>query len=147
MDKYECTHCFYRSSYKYDLKRHIISRHGEASNYQCEQCQKYFHIQSRLDRHRPVHNVVPKLLYPCQQCDKSFLHLKRLKQHVQEVHEERGTRFQCSECTMAFYKFVSLKRHFFSVHRTERPFKCLFCSRDYKLKYNLDAHVRSVHVK
>lgn len=70
-----------------------------------------------------------------------------LKRHSVFKHEN-FRRFGCTftNCGRKFHNRVNLKRHENAVHEG-RPFKCPECTRDFKLKAVLDAHIQKTHVE
>ena len=53
---------------------------------------------------------------------------------------DRPRNFKCKICTYPFTKKEHLKRHVILVHRRIRPFKCLYCRRDFGTKQNQVTH-------
>lgn len=85
------------------------------------------------------------------ECAKCGVHIRgkmgNLKRHAIFKHENLR-RFQCTfpKCGRKFHNRVNLKRHEHAVHEG-RPFKCPQCTRDFKGKAYLDAHIQKTHTE
>lgn len=75
----------------YELKMHIINRHGETRAYadnplKCEICSKGFARKALLDRHQRMHTKENP--FPCDVCGKKFRHKFSVKAHVKKFHSD-----------------------------------------------------------
>jgi len=66
----------------------------------------------------------------------SSLNFKRIH------YRDQNAAFQCTECDKSFLTKIKLGYHMKNVHSTERPYKCRFCPKDFKVKKLLCEHER-----
>ena len=57
-----------------------------------------------------------------------------------------GGKYKCNTCDKVFPSPAQLKRHKI-VHSDERPFKCDFCEKSFRRKYDCSFHMKMVHIK
>jgi len=98
--------------------------------------------------HEATHKKEDPIL-PCRRCPATFPSMKILREHIKNNHVD--TIFSCDKCAN-FYNTksglethkqkVKLGVHMKNVHSTERPFKCRFCPKDYKVRKMLTEHER-----
>ena len=79
---------------------------------------------------------------PCDVCGISFRTRELLKQHQEREHSE-CPRFACETCGQRFGNNYHLKRH--EIIHTDEQYHCTMCSRRFKRKDGLDAHVAHMH--
>ncbi|XP_069363449.1 zinc finger protein 530-like [Maniola hyperantus] len=112
-----CEHCDYRSSYRWDLVKHLLIHTG-IKQYQCSQCPNNYYTVSNLREHeRVVHERV--LRYACDVCGKMFYDRTHLRRHVDSHSDIK--RFECEVCHSAFTRRCHWKKHLLKQHGITIP--------------------------
>ena len=124
------------------MKSHIPER-----NVECKMCHKIFKSLKYYLRHVNIskHACKPPEGYLCEICSKSFTTMGNLTVHKRS-HSNTRSHFICSTCGKTFIYQSSLSKHRL-VHSDNRPFKCIYCSSSFKVKYVLNQHVKMKHTK
>lgn len=107
---YVCELCGLSYKQPSSLGVHVRTSHSgdKEKRYQCEFCQKGFHIAGSLLRHRRIHT--DERPYACDQCEKSFRESSALKAHKRRQH--LGDRpYACDCCKKSFCTPTDLARH------------------------------------
>ncbi|XP_065363298.1 zinc finger protein 91-like [Calliphora vicina] len=78
----------------------------------------------------------------CNTCHEVFTKKKDYSLHIKQHGEER---YQCIQCCKFFPTRFRLKRHE-EIHIEIPTHKCSYCKRSYRVLYNLNRHIRSVHL-
>ncbi|OQR79327.1 hypothetical protein BIW11_00168 [Tropilaelaps mercedesae] len=90
-EEFKCRLCNYRSNFKHNLKRHILTHTGEVVKYfirtderpfACKFCGKTLRTTCHLRRHEAIHMRA----YNCHLCTLSFEQRSRLLAHVASQH-------------------------------------------------------------
>jgi hypothetical protein len=116
LKKFVCDLCFYPFYYKYDLKRHLL-------------------------RHELNHPFIPRKA-PIKR--ESFISPFFIRTpFYTEIHRNFGCSIE--SCRKHFASISQLRKHQNITHSENRPFKCCFCSKCFKVKSNLTRHIREVH--
>jgi len=84
-ENYECTVCGKGFKRKFDLGRHVKSRHLLEKPFHCEKCNLFFAQKSHLVSHETMVHMPPKSL-PCEHCDKTFTSVSNKNKHLRNVH-------------------------------------------------------------
>uniref|UniRef100_A0A1A8V8I2 WD repeat domain 16 n=1 Tax=Nothobranchius furzeri TaxID=105023 RepID=A0A1A8V8I2_NOTFU len=107
----------------------------------CPTCGKVFDRPSRVERHKPVHERKPKLLYHCEHCEKSFTQQEKLIRH-QNFHN-RTNEHPCPDCGKVFNRPSRLERHRRTHSRKPKvPHQCSFCAKTFVKHHKLLRHER-----
>ena len=134
--------CRYSCNRHSELNQHILV-HSNKKNIICDECNKQFHHNSRLLKHkRYVHsNDRP---FVCNQinCNKRFKTKAHLIQH--NLTHSSVKSFGCNKCDKRFKTFSDLNIHKKFVHTNIQPFVCpqSDCNKRFKRRYNLNQHKR-----
>lgn len=128
--------------------------------YQCWACDKRFSCHSQMKNHEVVHSDEKPFI--CEVCNRGFRRKYDMKRHVQLIHKMQATEesriyttrqansdhnqtmFDCTVCQKQFTCLSHLRNHEV-VHSEERPFKCSFCDKAFRRKYDKNRHVALVH--
>ena len=136
--KFSCHYegCNYTSSYKNNLKAHIIGIHDKARPFQCDQCDYRSAYPGSLKVHiKAVHRTEKP--YKCEQCNYSTVVISTLKNHINNVHNKQKP-FKCMMCDYCTSESSNLRRHVVNAHSKgssiqrhwkprEKSLKCDFC--------------------
>lgn len=110
----------------------------------CQKCDKVYSHQQSLQNHlKKCHGEQKGIHFMCSHCDRSFNSERKLKLH-QQVHlpEEEKLIHPCpiSDCDRKFTKSVNVQAHIKSVHVKERPYLCSNCGKNFSTKGALKEH-------
>ncbi len=116
---YNCTICSATFETRHKLCYHRKIKHTDKADNEpqlkCQQCQKTFSSQSRLERHAALHSGVKPVC--CEHCGQGFYTRGKLKQHVDVVHLKLATT-TCNLCQKSFCDLDGLREHKKRVHTT-----------------------------
>ncbi|KAH8692239.1 hypothetical protein BGW36DRAFT_43887 [Talaromyces proteolyticus] len=133
----------------------------------CSRCNKKFHLERELRKHRKAHLTDNQKPYPCPICGKAFLYPKDRTRHKASVHDDAkekerassSARFcpvsDCPRQEHGFSRSADLVRHLRTVHAKPEQqgivaYRCTSdnCPTPQKRWYRLDnlhLHIRRVH--
>ena len=106
-----------------------------------ESCGLIFSSSKKLLWHQEVHQRWPKR---CEFCQERFIHQSNLVKHIRTKHdaqymqEQEGNK-SCPVCFKVLLR-SSLPQHM-RIHSGVKPFKCCMCSKRFRVKCNLEAHM------
>ena len=107
---FECPDCKKSFLQQKLLRKHFLSRHGDARSHVCPFCPTSFKRKDHLTRHvTDTHSLVGKL-FDCSQCDAKFQSNERLRQH-QRLHEDVGGFYECDVCKERIVRLKNFKKH------------------------------------
>ncbi|KAF4529311.1 hypothetical protein B566_EDAN011405 [Ephemera danica] len=147
-------------------KSHMLRFHREYKPYECEMCNKRYHVKCDLKNHMHIHSSTistflcdscgccfasPILLLnhihrghntkPCLFCNKQFGQLL-MKRHMNREHfHER--KYRCDICYNSFYSTTDVEYHK-KLHRSKRV-ECHFCGKIFSLASSLNTHLENKH--
>lgn len=126
-------------------KTHLDSEEKEKLRknnlYICAYCGKTLTTKLSLDDHSRMHtNEKP---FKCKICPKEFIRQIALSIHMRVHTNEKP--YNCTICNQRFKQSAHLKAHSLT-HEIEKKFICSVCDFSTKYKYNLDIHMRNVHI-
>lgn len=138
----ECPICNKRFKTQSYVNRHL-KLHDETPKFFCDSCGSNFKTKTSLRNHiKRNHSLTRDFL--CFQCPKAYPNLTELRNHLlthSDVKKEC-----CATCGDRFYTKEKLKRHE-RTHSSVRDFKCPICCKEFRQRYNMTAHVKTVHLK
>nr|CAI5823103.1 unnamed protein product [Callosobruchus analis] len=119
---HECTNCNYKTTFKFNLKKHMMLTHSN----------------------------VASDLNPCEHCDMSFKHKAALYNHVIKRHPETtdsipGKILECSSCTYKTTRKVNLKKHELLHTDPDPNFTCMRCDATFRTMRPFGDHVIKHH--
>ena len=82
--------------------------------------------------------------YPCLNCPEKFPSQSTLSRHKESAHDGELV-FNCPQCPATFTRNNTLNQHKHTTHR-DQMFQCRDCDQQFKLKYILRKHRRTVHL-
>uniref|UniRef100_A0A182KA94 C2H2-type domain-containing protein n=1 Tax=Anopheles christyi TaxID=43041 RepID=A0A182KA94_9DIPT len=126
------------------LSRHMTEQHlNDGPGFSCEHCSRTFQTQRQMNAHRPAHETTV-----CNDCGKT-VSIRYLKKHVALIHESLRQWFMCDLCGKNFSSSMVLDRHIKQHQGIETIEKvdCPFCGKQLNGKYNLQKHVRCMHLE
>jgi general transcription factor IIIA len=119
-------------------------KHTGQYPHRCEKCGRGFVNLKSWRSHKQAH-----LPHKCPHCPKLFEHWSELVAHKKLEH---ANEFKCPDCSKVFHTRKNLKSHA-KTHRTETDdelvYPCTYenCGRTYSQVRNLNAHIKSKHLK
>lgn len=138
--RFECDRCN-RSFANSTLLRHHHMWHAGLHPYTCSHCGAGFMVKERLRNHELIHtNERP---FKCQTCGKGFRSRNCLKQH-KVIHKDPSEFFKCKYCDKTFSRLDNLRTHT-RVHTGEKPWKCMHCHRQFRLRSECTKHIQIAH--
>uniref|UniRef100_A0A1I8JVC9 Uncharacterized protein n=1 Tax=Anopheles merus TaxID=30066 RepID=A0A1I8JVC9_ANOME len=136
-----CDKPFKSKSY---LMRHNAEQHvADGPSFACQHCERTFHTQRQLNQHLPAHETTV-----CKICGKT-VNVRYLKQHTALIHGTVRQGYMCDLCGKNFSSSLALDRHI-KQHQgieTIEKLDCPHCGKRLNGKYNLQKHVRCMHVE
>ncbi|XP_053949258.1 zinc finger protein 62-like [Anastrepha ludens] len=138
------------------MQRHKQLKHSDTpcvKEYVCEQCGATFNQSGNLKSHRRSKHPTDaeqtaqdqlKERFECDVCKKVFHSRYTLKYHTLQLHTNE-MRYECNVCGRKMAKKFMLVQHML-VHSTAKML-CEHCGKGFVRKFELEAHVRIVHMK
>nr|CAH7752126.1 unnamed protein product [Callosobruchus chinensis] len=152
---YHCNSCNHTTARKYDLKTHILRKHGNEYNiitrkFCCVHCKKQFKeiraVEDHIIRCHPsfIHTVSSKIL-ECSECAFKTTYKSGLTQHMHKMqHFLSDPVYSCNICDYVgnsiYYFDAHLKRH-----TKTKKYKCSACEGSWTTKLRLDEHILCDH--
>ena len=123
------------------IEQHIAKEHSTDQWKKCEQCE-FTGSKHMLQCHMYYyHPKGPELI--CDTCGYRTPHNSVLKQHIRMVHQKIKP-YSCGKCHRSFFSESRLKDHDIVFHNNQM-FICDICKKSYKIRRQLQVHIRSVH--
>ena len=107
--------------------------------YKCMECNKYFHRNYHLTRHKIIHTGGKP--YKCELCGKGFHDGSHLRTH--SIIHTGEKPYECKECDKQFNRNSNLVSHM-RIHTGEKPYVCTVCDKQFNRNSNLVIH-RRIH--
>ncbi|CAG4939118.1 unnamed protein product [Parnassius apollo] len=126
---------------KKNLKGHLtehLRTHEKKRPHKCQDCGQRFTQSTQLNVHRRSHTGDRP--YPCRICDRPFSHSNALMLHIRRHTGEKP--FTCAMCPLSFSQLPHMKAHMRNIHGKDHPYKCGKCNQFFKLKAQLDSHLK-----
>ncbi|RZB38883.1 hypothetical protein BDFB_009331 [Asbolus verrucosus] len=150
---FECEHCSYKTNWKGNLTKHVVSRHTaleEIKWFDCEHCPYKGKTRDYLKWHMlHVHNKSVKW-YGCSQCPFKAKLKSLLDRHViiNHTESEKIKWLACDRCPYKAKFKINLKQHVLSKHTKSEDIKwiqCEYCPFKAKRRRNLKFHQINKH--
>ena len=131
-----CDRVFNRVSNAENLYNHAIKEHNDK-----KESSEFSNIVHEFLKFRESSDT-----FSCKECEKTFESSYKLKSHQYKVHSDREASFLCDKCDRVFKFRGELNLHY-QKHHSGVTFVCPDCGKSFNHKYNLDIHIKMVHVK
>jgi uncharacterized Zn-finger protein len=114
---YECNLCNKLFKSYLHIKNHMAVHSESMKRFKCDLCPRIFLSNFLLKVHRRASHTGQKM-YNCKQCPNSYTRHSALSFHKKSAHLK--IRYQCKHCDKQFAKDKSLFEHLFT-HRGDKP--------------------------
>ena len=142
-----CLICRKVFSYRYYMKSHMNTKHGEGTPaIPCHICGKMMITQLGYDRHMHMQhteegkNTSIKCIF--EGCDKRFRVIQTMKIHHKKVHLNIIDKQECNLCGDWL---MNLDDHMRGKHKTGQKHPCTVCDKVFFSSYDLRLHKERVH--
>ncbi|CAK1550614.1 unnamed protein product [Leptosia nina] len=128
------------------LKGHLsehMRTHEKTRPHVCPECGQRFTQSTQLTVHRRSHSGARP--YSCRICKRPFTHSNALMLHIRRHTGEKP--FSCAMCPTSFSQLPHMKAHMRKIHGKEDPYRCQKCKKFFKLKAELEEHLKSCKKK
>ncbi|KAJ8675113.1 hypothetical protein QAD02_010899 [Eretmocerus hayati] len=133
-----CDYCDYITKNKHVLKVHVIRKHTDQWNFECDQCGKKFKVKADLTNHmRFQHKEQPIM---CDVCGKQCRNSNLLYLHQKFAHYK--PEFECPVCHRRMVSQANLDEHILKQHETTQESVCEECGKTFKKLARLKVHMR-----
>ncbi|CAB3363735.1 Hypothetical predicted protein [Cloeon dipterum] len=151
---FQCAHCKEHLSDLSKLKRHMVYRHGAASDkcrFKCNLCKVSCRTAVGLKVHMRTHtNLKPN---ECKICGKGFNRTHALNLHMKIVHsinthiKQSKKKYLCAQsgCSNQQPTYAAILKHFLRAHRDVKRFICGLCGECYSQNQELKIHMKNKH--
>lgn len=133
---------------KIDRKHEMIDHvkwHQDPTIFSCHTCGKSLLTKEYLLMHEATHIPEELRQFECQICKKKYGSLFSLQNHTR-LHRRDNLKktIPCPECPDKKYKTeAQLRIHLYNCHKNRDSFMCELCSKIFKMKRNLELHIKS----
>ncbi|XP_028163739.1 zinc finger protein 37-like isoform X1 [Ostrinia furnacalis] len=137
--RFQCPIC------KKKLKGHLTEHmrtHDKKRPHECDVCGQRFTQSTQLNVHMRSHTGARP--YPCRICNRNFSHSNALMLHIRRHTGEKP--FPCAMCPLMFSQLPHMKAHMKNIHGKENAYKCEKCTQFFKLKNDLERHIKTCAV-
>ncbi|CAG9808675.1 unnamed protein product [Chironomus riparius] len=145
---------------KITLDQHMISKHGQETEFICQCCKRKFPTMSFLRSHlkstcsgspgsvreRADPNAYREPLYDeldhyrCKLCGLVFEGKGKISQHYAQRHKHNNS---CNLCAATFNSYSNLKKHIQILHNKIHKYNCSYCTRSFGQKNQLQSHINT----
>nr|CAH7755049.1 unnamed protein product [Callosobruchus chinensis] len=158
---HKCTHCTYKTIYKYHFREHMLTHSSTASCYNlitCQHCDTTYKTKKLLDdhvlkKHPDFVTSVAGKIYNCLCCAYKTTRKRSLDDHIVKKHPDFSASVSCKvhECPNCDYKTaqkIDLDRHILkhpeavSLHNL---ISCKHCNMSFKSQQSLRNHIIRQH--
>ncbi|XP_070500808.1 zinc finger protein draculin-like [Chironomus tepperi] len=145
---------------KITLDQHMISKHGQETDFICQCCKRKFPTMSFLRSHlkstcsgspgsvrergdpneyrEPLYDELDH--YRCKLCGLVFEGKGKIAQHYAQRHKHNNS---CDLCSATFNSYSNLKKHIQILHNKIHKYSCSYCSRSFGQKNQLQSHINT----
>ena len=142
---YPCSFCPTLMASYTNLKKHINECHEKEPQYKCKLCSQIFWKQKELRRHRKYqHGIEEKITLTMCHLCGKQINQKDMKVHHLFVHSDKRDHV-CDVCGTGFKVRNQLDIHMRRAHSEERPYRCKICFKTFKLPRSVRDHLRKTH--
>lgn len=144
---YACPHCgnFFSTKIKFDdhFLRHLpvneLLKNNSTENSLPSIVSKHDgDLKFDIEEYFVDGNTIKIFRCTYEDCDKAFVTSSLLREHIR-VHSDKN---KCPHCSFMAKTSSRLKSHILYIHQTERNYECTICSKTFKQRGDLRAHVR-----
>lgn len=137
---FECYLCKWETIGTFGTMKIHFSSHSGEQIFNCNICQRKFHLQTKLVAHVRTHTSDKQ--FKCETCSKEFTKKRNLKRH-RRIHTTVGL-FECSFCSKKLTAKFALQMHE-RIHTGEKPYICSNCGQGFTRKDTMNRHQRKNH--
>ncbi|VEN35911.1 unnamed protein product [Callosobruchus maculatus] len=158
-----CIYCNKTFKSKQALDDHIVKRHPDfiasvsSKIHECTQCtHKTTYVKCLRDHLMIKHPEISgnRILSRCTYCTKTFVNKTSLDDHIIQIHPDfiasvSRKIYECTQCTFKSTRSDHIRDHLITKH-PEVPgnrilSRCIYCSKTFKSKPELDDHIIQIH--
>ncbi|CAI4228918.1 unnamed protein product [Auanema sp. JU1783] len=135
----QCVFCDKRFRNDVSLKKHIIKKHPECTEFvQCLDCFKCLPQKEDLTDH------ACDMTYLCIECTpiRNLCSEERLVNHRMKFHRGASSGFKCHECNIKFLTPRKLRKHKKMAHVFVKTYPCHFCEEHFTSEVSVTTHER-----
>lgn len=167
---FQCTVCMSKFSEERYLRIHVKDKHAEIGaekDHKCPQCPYQTNYKINLQNHLNTHNdsksaqnlnLITHMMkvtnpngtetFKCDICMLEFGHKHNLKAHIKNKHADSGTEkdHKCPQCPYQTNHKTNLQNHL-RTHNNFEPYQCTICLQKFKIKCNLERHMKRRHAR
>lgn len=125
---------------------HVMFSHERVFEYFCQECDKSFSSNVRLELHTRTHHT--KRTLKCNSCDKTFVDKNMLDEHVSSKHSIRSEKtLECNVCHKVYNRSSRLRKHMTTHERLQKNsvLVCEPCSMAFAGIEDIDDHCNRSH--
>ena len=136
-----CDLCSYNTLKRVHFVNHKKYVHFQGERIACDLCDFTCKKEKDLRYHRERKHEGK--CFVCDKCEYTSKYLHRLRDHIKGVHEDN--KYRCSKCEYTTIHKSVLLTHTKVEHENRKKNLCTHCGFQTARKYNLDAHIKSMH--
>jgi len=139
-----CDKCNYSTLKKVHFINHQKYVHFEGEYINCDEEGCNFRCKKQKElRYHKERKHEGKIFF-CDKCEYTSRFSYRLRDHIKGVHE--GNKYQCPKCNYSTIHQSVMYTHIKVEHEATGKHLCTHCGFQTSRKYNLNAHIRSMHL-
>ncbi|XP_044739024.1 zinc finger protein 883-like [Chrysoperla carnea] len=144
----------FMTGYKLKIHKRL---HSDETPYKCKHCENSYKGDENLLHHMKIKHPEELLssdtkrgkrnltIYKCEFCNEEYLVKAYYERHLRTHAIEPPYPCPHPLCDRGYFSRYELKVHS-SIHSEDSPYKCLYCSKTFKLKRNQYFHMRFKHL-
>lgn len=125
---------------------HVMFSHERVTEYFCQECDKSFSSNLRLELHTRSHHT--KRTIKCNACDKTFVDKSMLDEHISNKHSMRADKsLECTICKKVYNRSSRLRKHMTTHERMQKcaVLICDPCAMAFASIDEIDEHFQRAH--